>query len=257
MKTIKKDRYWIVFFGFIALISLSSLFWKHQTVNLHSNFNSIDDINAADVAWLLTASCLVLLMTPGLAFFYGGMVGRKNVISTMLKSFICLGLISIIWVVVGFSLSFGTSFGITINGIEYGIIGNPFDFMFFDSVDVYPNKSLASTIPFVLFALFQMKFAVITPAIITGALAERIRFDETLPHLNVDEEERKFLGIIARDTKLGAASERAKEILTSRGLPYELQKAQPLVYRDPERREPLNLFDDDSPRPIHGFWDWI
>lgn len=176
MKTIKKDRYWIVFFGFIALISLTSLFWKHQTVNLHSNFNSIDDINAADVAWLLTASCLVLLMTPGLAFFYGGMVGRKNVISTMLKSFICLGLISIIWVVVGFSLSFGTSFGITINGIEYGIIGNPFDFMFFDSVDVYPNKSLASTIPFVLFALFQMKFAVITPAIITGALAERIRF---------------------------------------------------------------------------------
>ncbi len=97
----------------------------------------------------------------------------------------------------------------------------------------------------------------ITPAIITGIVTKLNSIDETLPHLNVDEEERKFLGIIARDTKLGAASERAKEILTSRGLPYELQKAQPLVYRDPERREPLNLFDDDSPRPIHGFWDWI
>lgn len=176
MKNNKKDSYWYVFFGVITIVSIVSLFWKHQTAKNEFQFNSIDTINVADVAWLLTASCLVLLMTPGLAFFYGGMVGKKNVISTMLKSFICLGVISIIWVVAGFSLSFGTSIGITINSNEYGIIGNPFDYMFFDAVEVYPHKTLASSIPFILFALFQMKFAIITPAIITGALAERIRF---------------------------------------------------------------------------------
>lgn len=176
MKINKKDSYWYVFFGVIAVISFVSLFWKHQAAENKFEFISIDTINVADVAWLLTASCLVLLMTPGLAFFYGGMVGKKNVISTMLKSFICLGVISIIWVVVGFSLSFGTSIGISINGNEYGIIGNPFDYMFFDAVEVFPHKTLASSIPFILFALFQMKFAIITPAIITGALAERIRF---------------------------------------------------------------------------------
>lgn len=176
MKNNKNDSYWYVFFGVITVVSVVSLFWKHQAAENKFEFNSIDTINVADVAWLLTASCLVLLMTPGLAFFYGGMVGKKNVISTMLKSFICLGVISIIWVVVGFSLSFGTSIGITINGNEYGIIGNPFDYMFFDAVEVFPHKTLASSIPFILFALFQMKFAIITPAIITGALAERIRF---------------------------------------------------------------------------------
>ena len=94
----------------------------------------------------------------------------------MLKSFICLGVVSLIWVAVGFSLSFGSPIGPTIGGVHYGIIGNPFDFAFFDQVEMQPHKSLASTIPFILFALFQMKFAVITPAIITGALAERIRF---------------------------------------------------------------------------------
>lgn len=104
------------------------------------------------------------------------MVGKKNVISTMLKSFICLGVISLLWVTVGFSLSFGSSIGINIDGKLYGIFGNPLDFAFFNQVDVLPNRQLGGTIPFILYALFQMKFAVITPAIITGALAERIRF---------------------------------------------------------------------------------
>jgi len=115
-------------------------------------------------------------MTPGLSFFYGGMVGRKNVISTMLQSFIALGVISILWVVVGFSLSFGDSLGFNINGVHYGIIGNPLSYPFFSRVGVLPHKMMASTIPFVLFALFQMKFAVITPALITGSFAERVRF---------------------------------------------------------------------------------
>jgi Amt family ammonium transporter len=173
----KIEKRWIVAFVITASVALTGLFWEHATISApNSNFNSTDTIVPADVAWLLTASCLVLLMTPGLAFFYGGMVGKKNVISTMLKSFICLGVISMLWVTVGFSLSFGSPLGVTIDGTHYGLVGNPTDFAFFDYVDEHPNATMASTIPFILFALFQMKFAIITPAIITGALAERIRF---------------------------------------------------------------------------------
>ena len=168
------EKRWITAFVIIAIVAITGLFWPHQEAG--SEFNAVSTINYADVAWLLTASCLVLLMTPGLSFFYGGMVGKKNVISTMLKSFICLGVVSLIWVTVGFSLSFGSPLGFDIDGVHYGIIGNPLDFAFFDQVEMQPHKSLAATIPFILFALFQMKFAVITPAIITGALAERIRF---------------------------------------------------------------------------------
>jgi Amt family ammonium transporter len=171
----KIEKRWILSFTIITIIAITGLFWQHQPANA-SLFNSPETINFADVAWLLTASCLVLLMTPGLSFFYGGMVGKKNVISTMLKSFICLGVISLLWVVDGFSLSFGDSNGITIDGKLYGIIGNPFQFAFFDQVETLPHNALGTTIPFILFALFQMKFAIITPAIITGALAERIRF---------------------------------------------------------------------------------
>lgn len=128
----------------------------------------VDPVVPGDVAWMLTATALVLLMTPGLSFFYGGMVARKNVISTMLQSFIAMGLISILWAVVGFSLSFGESFG--------GIIGDPRTFFFMNHVDGATNKALSPTIPLVLFALFQLKFAIITPALITGSFAERVRF---------------------------------------------------------------------------------
>ncbi len=171
----KVEKRWIVSFVLITLVSLISLFWN-STSNLSNDFIEDVNINYADVAWLLTSSSFVLLMTPGLSFFYGGMVGKKNVISTMLQSFISLGVVSLLWVVVGFSLSFGSSIGITIDGVTYGVFGNPFDFMFFDNVSTLPHKNLASTIPFILFALFQMKFAVITPAIITGSFAERVRF---------------------------------------------------------------------------------
>jgi ammonium transporter, Amt family len=172
----KIEKRWIVSFSIIAIVAVAGLFWPHQSASSFILFNTVDSLNFADIAWLLTASCLVLLMTPGLSFFYGGMVGKKNVISTMLKSFICLGVISLLWVTIGFSLSFGSPIGISIGGNHYGIFGNPFDFTFFNQVDILPHKQLGSTIPFILFALFQMKFAVITPAIITGALAERIRF---------------------------------------------------------------------------------
>lgn len=171
----KIEKRWIVSFVLIAFVAVLGLIWPSEPLNL-SNFGTEEDIVTADVAWLLTSSCLVLLMTPGLSFFYGGMVGKKNVISTMLQSFICLGVVSLLWVAIGFSLAFGDSVGITINGNYYGIIGNPFQFTFFDQVSVLPHAKMATTIPFVLFALFQMKFAVITPAIITGSFAERVRF---------------------------------------------------------------------------------
>ncbi len=125
-------------------------------------------INSGDTAWMLTATCLVFLMTPGLSFFYGGMVSKKNVISTMLQSFICLGVLSVAWVVVGFSLAFGPS--------VHGLIGNPAAYAFFRHVGAAPDARLAATIPLALFAMFQLKFAVITPALITGSFAERVRF---------------------------------------------------------------------------------
>jgi Amt family ammonium transporter len=127
---------------------------------------------AGDVAWMLTATGLVLLMTPGLSFFYGGMVRFKNVVSTMLQSFVALGVISLLWVVVGFSLAFGNSLG--------GIVGNPLTFFMFDGVGSATHPDLSPTIPLLLFALFQLKFAIITPALITGAFAERVRFSSYL-----------------------------------------------------------------------------
>lgn len=132
------------------------------------SFEGADQIDKGDTAWMLVASAFVLLMTPGLAFFYGGMVNKKNVISTMLQSFVALGVVSILWVTVGFSLCFGESIG--------GVIGNPFTFMNFKGVGLAPNPEFSDSIPFLLFALFQLKFAIITPALITGSFAERIRF---------------------------------------------------------------------------------
>lgn len=173
VKRLKKK--WIIAFVAVAVLSLLGLGWKPAVLNPHL-FGKQAAISGADTAWLLTSSCLVLLMTPGLSLFYGGMVGKKNMISTMLQSFISLGVVSMVWVVIGFSLSFGDPIGIAIGGKEYGIIGNPFQFTFFDQVGVLPHVSMAPTIPFVLFALFQMKFAVITPAIVTGSFAERVRF---------------------------------------------------------------------------------
>jgi Amt family ammonium transporter len=125
-------------------------------------------IDTADTAWMLTASGLVLIMTPGLAFFYGGMVSKKNVISTMLQSYICMAVVTIIWVVVGFSFAFGDSIG--------GFIGNPTTFFLMKGVLHGKPWELAPTIPLMLFAFYQLKFAIITPALITGAFAERIKF---------------------------------------------------------------------------------
>ena len=132
------------------------------------NFDDGGKYNTADIAWIIVATALVFLMTPGLAFFYGGMVHRKNVLSTMMKSFVATGVVSILWVTVGFSLSFGESIG--------GFIGNPFTHLFFKGVTSGAPWSLAPSIPLLLFALFQLMFAIITPSLVVGAVAERVRF---------------------------------------------------------------------------------
>jgi Amt family ammonium transporter len=137
-----------------------------------------DEMNPGDVAWMLTASALVLLMTPGLSFFYGGMVSSKNVVSTMLQSVIALGVISLLWVAVGFGLAFGDDIG--------GVIGNPLSFFMFDNVSDGTVTLGAGadvvkfTIPLLVFSMFQLKFAIITPALITGSFAERVRFSAYL-----------------------------------------------------------------------------
>ena len=127
------------------------------------------NFNTGDVAWMLMSTALVLIMTPGLAFFYGGMVTKKNVISTMLQSVVCMVIITVMWGIFGFSLAFGDTWG--------GIIGNPSTYFMMKGMLGNATWKLAPTIPLLLFAMYQLKFAIITPALITGAFAGRIRFN--------------------------------------------------------------------------------
>ena len=114
------------------------------------------------------ATALVFLITPALAFFFRGMVNHKNVISTMIKSLIAAGVVSVLWVVFGYSLCFGESF--------HGIIGNPMAHFMFKGVNSGAPWVFMPTIPLTLFASFQLMFAIITPGLVVGAVAERIRF---------------------------------------------------------------------------------
>jgi ammonium transporter, Amt family len=128
-------------------------------------------INAGDTAWILVCCSLVLLMTPALAFFYGGMVRRKNILSTLTLSYVFMALIGVQWVLYGYSLAFGKDIGGFIGGLNYlGLHG----------VGALPNPDYSKNIPQSLFAAFQMMFAVITPALITGAFVERVRFKSFL-----------------------------------------------------------------------------
>jgi Amt family ammonium transporter len=151
-------------FSILAIVVLLTLIFPGIPAAVYAG----TELNSGDTAWMITATALVLFMTPGLAFFYGGMVRKKNVISTMAQSFIAMAVISIVWVVVGFSLAFGDTIG--------GIIGNPSTFFMFGDILGHKPWSLAPTIPLVVFAIYQLKFAIITPALITGAFAERIKF---------------------------------------------------------------------------------
>jgi ammonium transporter, Amt family len=124
-------------------------------------------IDTGDTSWLLISSALVMLMTPGLAFFYGGLVRRKNMLSVLMQCLMILCLISLQWVVFGYSLSFGPDKGSLIGGLDWSFLRN---------VGLTPNTDYAGTIPHQLFMMFQMMFAVITPALILGAFAERMKF---------------------------------------------------------------------------------
>ncbi|MEP7142356.1 MAG: ammonium transporter [Ferruginibacter sp.] len=152
-------------FPFLALtcIAIASLFFPTA-----ETFADTSKYVTGDIAWVIVATALVFIMTPGLAFFYGGMVNRKNVLSTMIKSFVATGIVSILWLAVGYSMSFGTSLN--------GIIGNPMSHLFYKNVVSGAPWVGGPTIPLTLFSLFQLMFAIITPALVVGALAERIRF---------------------------------------------------------------------------------
>ena len=123
----KIKKRWIILMAAMTLIAIAGVFVGESTFECDWSV-----ISAADVAWIITATIFVLMMTPGLSFFYGGMVGAKNVISTMLQSFIAMGLISVLWVVVGFSLCFGDDIG--------GVIGNPLTFLMFQNVRLVPDE---------------------------------------------------------------------------------------------------------------------
>ena len=124
-------------------------------------------VDTGDTAWVLISAALVMLMTPGLAFFYGGLVRRKNMLSVLMQCFMILCLISVQWAVLGYSLSFGPDKGSVIGGLEW---------FWLKGVGMEPNADYAGTIPHQVFMMFQMMFAVITPALIIGAFAERMRF---------------------------------------------------------------------------------
>ncbi len=124
-------------------------------------------IDSGDTTFIIIASALVMLMTPGLALFYGGMVRRKNVLSTFMQSFILIAVISVQWVLIGYTLAFGPDKGHLIGGLTW---------LGFNGVGMSPNPDYAGTIPHQIFAMFQLMFAIITPALITGSIAERMRF---------------------------------------------------------------------------------
>jgi Amt family ammonium transporter len=149
---------------FVVLVGIAILAMFVPSV---ANFDD-GKYNGADIAWIIVATALVFLMTPGLAFFYGGMVHRKNVISTMIKSLIAAGVVSVLWVVVGYSLCFGQD--------VHGLIGNPMTHFMFKGVNSGHPFASMPTVPLTLFALFQLMFAIITPGLVVGAVAERIRF---------------------------------------------------------------------------------
>ena len=132
---------------------------------------TVSKIDTGDTAWILISTALVMLMTPGLALFYGGMVRGKNVLGTIMQSFIAIAVISVQWILIGYSLSFGPDVN--------GIIGN-LSWIGLSGVGIEPNPDYAPTIPHMAFMMYQAMFAVITPALITGAFAERMKFSAYL-----------------------------------------------------------------------------
>ena len=159
-----------------ALLAVALLFtWVGRSVTLGSLGNS-PGINSADTAWVSISASLVMLMTPALGFFYGGLVRQKNLVSTLAQCFIIFAVASVVWTLWGYSLAFGPSHGGLVGGLKYA---------FLSGVGGAPNKDYAATIPALSYYFFQMKFAAITPALIIGAFAERIRFSSLIAFIVV------------------------------------------------------------------------
>ncbi len=166
----------IVWHGMILLVLLSVLFVMPLAALAQEGAAAAPvtapvKIDAGDTAWILISAALVMLMTPGLAMFYGGMVRKKNVLGTIMHSFIAIALVSLQWILFGYSLSFGPDIK--------GLIGN-LSWAGLSGVGMTPNADYAPTIPHLLFMVYQMMFAVITPALISGAFAERMKFSTFL-----------------------------------------------------------------------------
>src|SRR3989339_437511 len=156
-----------VYLFLFAVFCLCGILFAQNAIAPEALVAVTPKVDSGDTAWVLISTALVMLMTPGLALFYGGMVRRKNVLGTIMQSFIALGVMSVLWVLYGYSLSFGPDVG--------HIIGN-LDWVGLRGVGLEPNPDYAATIPHQAFMIFQMMFAVITPALITGAFAERFKF---------------------------------------------------------------------------------
>jgi len=165
----------VLLFGWLSLARAAEpppLGLEARLAQLEAKASAVSDVNSGDNAWLLVSTALVLMMTaPGLILFYGGLVRQKNVLGTMMHSLILMGLISVIWVVFGYSMAFGEG---------NSFCGNPFQHLFLRGVGMAPNPDYAPTVPAQSFMLFQMMFAIITPALISGAVAERMKFSAYL-----------------------------------------------------------------------------
>jgi Amt family ammonium transporter len=157
--------------GVLLIIAFSCIagvvFAQEQPFQIVGTQTVTSKIDTGDTAWILVSTALVMLMTPGLALFYGGMVRGKNVLGTIMQNFFAIALVSVQWILIGYSLAFGPD--------VHGIIGN-LDWIGLKGVGVDPNPDYAPTIPHIAFMMYQAMFAVITPALITGAFAERMKF---------------------------------------------------------------------------------
>lgn len=160
------------FSGILSLLLKAAAFLLLLGGTALADEAGVSSIDTGDTAWILASSALVLLMTPGLAMFYGGMVRRKNILGTLMHSFVAIAVITVQWVLVGYSLSFGPDIG---NGLIGGL-----GWLGLKGVGLEPNADYASTIPHLTFMIYQCMFAIITPALISGAFAERMKFSAYL-----------------------------------------------------------------------------
>ena len=162
----------VLLFCMLVLVPLAAMAQDiSPTATVTPVGTAIAKIDSGDTAWVLMSTALVMLMTPGLALFYGGMVRSKNVLGTIMHSFIAIALVSIQWILFGYSLSFGPDVNGFIGNLSWAGLGN---------VGLTPNADYAPTVPHLAFMVYQMMFAVITPALISGAFAERIKFSSFL-----------------------------------------------------------------------------